>query len=84
MLLSQLSEAGWLVIIGSGLIVCLMAFTIAVVFLASRLTSVSDEGKVAELEADMKQVMDSLKRHGILKSPRDITSPPPYRVKGSA
>ena len=86
MLLAQISEAGWLVIIGLGLILCLVVFIIAVAFLASRLSPDSDtEVRLKAIEDNLKMVNDALKKEGIKVSPHDRPSPPPFRInRGSA
>jgi len=77
-----ISEAGLLVIVGLGLILCLVVFIIAIVFLANRLTP--DESRMNLIEADLDRIKKTMRRNGMQLSERDIPSPPLHINKGSA
>lgn len=83
-----LSEGSWLIIVGFGLILCLAIFTIAVVFLANRLSPDQPPDSCGErleaVEKDLATIKLTLRRQGIMPSPRDNPSPPLHIKRGSA
>ncbi len=90
-MLGGISEAGWLVIVGLGLILCLVVFTISIVFLASRLgepecepTEPEPGKRLESLEKELQAMKTTLKRQGIMPSPRDNPSPPLHIKRDSA
>jgi hypothetical protein len=90
-MLDGVSEASWLIIVGFGLILCLAVFTIAIVFLANRLSDHDPPEhpecgeRLEALERELQTIKLVLKRTGILPSPRDNPSPPTMHIrKGSA
>ncbi len=92
-MLGGISEGGWLVIVGFGLILCLVVFIISIVFLANRLSDSPDspdcdgtdpDQRLKAIEQDLQAIKTTLKRQGIMPSPRENPSPPLHIKRDSA